>query len=305
MGGSGLGSNFLPINYMTYSDYVAGLTANQLVSGDLVQKSALTALSTYDATQYGNGYVTVTGALGLALGVSASDLSGFTSSGAECLGLGSGSVSDGTYCYDDVIYVTDPNTENGQQLWWRQQGQPGDSPPANAYDFYSVVEHETDEALGTASCIDTQDGHLSNWCGPNNNGIVNGHANTPSAADLFRYSSAGHLVLDSSFSTKAGAYFSYDGGVTNGLSGAVYNTTANGADYGDFANTCTYVQDAYGCTGKSFDVTRDGGELAGLEAEGFIASPEPGTFGLLGIGFVIFTAVRRRFAIAAEASPRG
>ncbi len=84
---------------------------------------------------------------------------------------------------------------------------------------------------------------------------------TSLAVDLFRYSSAGKLVLDSSLSTKRGAYFSYDGGATNGANGIagtpkVYNTLANGDDYADFVSsspdcgTDIAVQDAEGCPVK-------------------------------------------------------
>src|SRR5581483_2872234 len=45
-------------------------------------------------------------------------------------------------CYDGVIVVS-----SSARLYYRN----GAIPP-NAYDFYSVVEHETDEILGTASC---------------------------------------------------------------------------------------------------------------------------------------------------------
>ena len=168
---------------------------------------------------------------------------------------------------------------------------------AAEYDFYSAIEHETDEVLGTSSCISTTGPSLANNCG----------AGEPSAADLFRYSSAGNLVLDSSLSTTPGAYFSYNGGVTNGANGNVYNTLDNGDDYGDFVSSCPggplSVQDAEGCPGTSgLDITNDGGaEINMLDAVGYdlnssTVAPEPRTsvplsVGLLAIGLGI---IRRR-----------
>ena len=106
---------------------------------------------------------------------------------------------------------------------------------------------------------------------------------TPSAVDLFRYSGAGDLILDSSLSTTPGAYFSYDGGTTNGANGVantpkVYNTLANGDDYADFVSsspdcgTDIAVQDAEGCPGEDAGLTilNDGrGEINILNAVGY------------------------------------
>ena len=83
----------------------------------------------------------------------------------------------------------------------------------------------------------------------------------PLGGRLFRYSGSGDLILDSSLSTTPGAYFSYDGGTTNGANGIantpkVYNTLANGDDYADFLSstpdcgTDIAVQDAEGCPAK-------------------------------------------------------
>ena len=213
--------------------------------------AALASLPGSEPAIFGGGQIEVTSALGTALGLSG--LTGTTSGGAACSTPGSGG------CYNGIITVTTPAnltaTEPGQTLYFRQLG--GTQGP-DAYDYYSVVEHETDEVLGTASCISTTNPTLTDGCGGTN----------ASAVDLFRYSAPGTRVFES---TTPGAYFSYDGGVTNV---AVYNTLSNGNDYADWLMSCQHVQDAVGCLGQSFDISNDGGvEIAVLDAVGFNATP--------------------------------
>jgi len=100
----------------------------------------------------------------------------------------------------------------------------------------------------------------------------------------------------------SGAYFSYDGGTTNGANSFVYNTNANGADYADFLNNCPAgplsVQDAYGCPGvdAGLSILNDGGaEVNILNAVGYdLAAPEPGTMALFGLGLTAIALYRRR-----------
>ena len=286
-------------NSISYNTYLSDLSANALASGNAVQASAVASLTSLDNGVYGGGSVVITSALGLALGVSPSSLIGTTADGASCTVGTAG-------CYNGIITVTTPanlSSESGgtQGLYWNQTG---GTQPADDYDFYSVVEHETDEILGTASCISTG-GSLTDPC----NFLGTG---TPSAVDLFRFAGLGALIPDSSLSTTPGAYFSYDGGATNGADGAVYNTLANGRDYADFATNCQHVQDAQGCTGLDLEITNDGNaEINILNAVGYelnstaAATPEPGTFAMLGFGFVAFGAIayRRRGALLQDRLP--
>jgi hypothetical protein len=254
-GSTGLGSTTQYFNFVTYDQYVAALNANANKSA--IQKSALSALSTYDAGPYGVSNVMVTSALGTNLG--------FT--GMLGIKVNSDSCIPGTAaCYNALVTVTDdPNI----QLYYDNLG---GNEPVDAYDFYEVVAHESNEVLGTVSCISTSGG-ISDSCG----------GGTPSAVDLFRYLGGGDLVLDSTLSAVPGAYFSYDGGTTNGANGRggapkFYNTVADGNDYADFISsdpdcgTNEAVQDAVACPGasKGISILNDGGgEIHILNAVGY------------------------------------
>jgi hypothetical protein len=132
--------------------------------------------------------VNITASLAEALGLTSLTDNGVPDSGSTPCALGTAG------CHNAAITVT---SDPGTPLYYDN---PGGAEPSDAYDFYAAVEHETDEVLGTSSCIDTGGGSLSDGCDPFG-------AGTPSAVDLFRYSSAGSLILDSSLSTMPGAIF--------------------------------------------------------------------------------------------------
>ena len=244
-GSTGLGQSVQYFNYVTYNQYVTALNGNPNKSA--IQTSAQSALSTYDAPHYGSNYVEVTSALGTSLGFAG--MTGIQTNMSACA-IGSAN------CYNAIITITN---DPGITLYYDNLG---GTEPAGAYDFYAVAEHETDEVLGTSSCISTQSTSLSNAC----DGSAPAGSGTPSAVDLFRYSSAGSLVLNSSLSTNPGAYFSYDGGSTNGAKGVggspkFYNTLSNGDDYADYVasspNCATNqaIQDGTGCPGADAAIT--------------------------------------------------
>jgi len=293
MGTTGLASTQAAFNVVTYNQYESALAANP--SMDAIQTSAVASLNANAATPYGSGNVNITASLAAALG-----LTGTTNSGVP-VGSSTPCTLGTTGCYNAEITVTnDPST----LLYYDNIGGPE---PSGAYDFYTTVEHETDEVLGTSSCIDTGGASLADGCNFFGTG-------TPSATDLFRYSAPGSLILDSSLSTTPGAYFSFNGGVTNGVTGVgsgpkYYNTLSNGEDYADFTSsspdcgTNQVVQDAEGCPGEDagLSILNDGGgEINILNAVGYdlvpTATPEPGTMALLGIGMGALALYRRRRA---------
>ena len=288
-GTTGLGESTTGFeNLVSYDQYRAALAAT--ASNDAVDMGALASLPGGEPSLFSGGKIEVTSALGEALGLPG--MIGTTATGSSC-SIGAAG------CYNGIITIATPDdllasSGGTQTLFYRNGVQ-----PADAYDYYTVVERETDEVLGTSSCVSTGGGGLSDGCG----GAI------ASAADLFRYN-AGNRVFEN---VTPGAYFSYDGGATNGAGGAIYNTLANSEDYAYFVSSCAHVQEATGCLGKSLDITSDGkSEIQILDAVGFnvvggagvAAAPEPATWammlmGLLGIGAVLRNARDRRLQAAA------
>jgi hypothetical protein len=261
-------------NQISYATYRADLAAT--ASGNPVDAAALASLPLTEPAIFNGAPIDISSAEGEALGVTG--LTGTTSSGQACFTPGVGG------CYNGIITITNPAdllAGYNQTLFYRNGVQDPDS-----YDFYTVVEHETDEVLGTSSCISTTGGTLTDGCSNN----------AAAAVDLFRYNGGSRVFID----TTPGAYLSFDGGATNGAGGAIYNTLANGNDYSDFASNCQHVQDATGCLGQSFDITNDGGsEVNTLDVVGYnlspsTATPEPATIGLFGAGLAILAAFQHR-----------
>lgn len=278
-GATGLGESTGYLNLVPYSQYITAVTKTTPKSS--IQASALSAINTYAATPYGSGNVEVTAALGSALGFSG--LQGITPAVVLCTLGASG-------CYDEIVTVADAamQASEGITLYYDDQG---GNEGQGQYDFYAVVQHETDEVLGTSSCISTDSSSLGDECD------FSGGTGVPSVVDLMRYSSPGKLALNTSPSTTAGQYFSFDGGAHYGAYGPaatnsvkLYNTLDNGQDFSDYlpsspdCGTNEAVQDATGCPGEDAGLTvlNDGlSEIQILNADGFsipeavITSPAP------------------------------
>jgi hypothetical protein len=185
-------------------------------------------------------------------------------------------------CYNGIITVTNVLSD-----WYYRSGSQG----SGTYDFFTAVEHETDEMLGTSSCI-TGVGTTGCNNGPPGTGI--------SPSDLFRFVGGGSTTRSSSSSANGSvACLSINGGLTDI---ACYHNSPDGADYGDWDSTVLRVQNAFGTpNANGTDITNDGGsEIALLDAVGLnlnsSAIPEPATFGLLGVSLasLALMGTRRR-----------
>jgi hypothetical protein len=276
-GVTGLASSLQYYDNVSYSAYATALAANEGDANDVTAVASLGGNTTNPVVSTSG--VALTSALATALGLAGTAGSvGIDVNGNSCT---LGNVG----CYNGIETVSNaPNT------WYYRSGSQG----GGTYDIYSAVEHETDEVLGTSSCITgTNPGNIATSVNCTNGSP----AVAVSAADLFRYSGSGvRSYLGAANGSTA--YFSIDGGVTNIAS---YNNSPNGADYGDWDSASLRVQNAYGTPGTSgTDITNDGGsEIAVLDAVGYnlVSSvPEPGTVALFGVGFTMLAAYRRRKA---------
>jgi hypothetical protein len=269
-------ANFTPVPYAEYYSTLKASTDNP------------TAFATLPGTDPfdPNGNVDISPSLASALGI--------TENGANTAGLMSDGITSCTLgttgCYNGVVMVGESNVTG---IPWYYPLSPSD-PTGTGIDFFYVVEHETDEVLGTVSCIGDQWDNTTMMIVPINQCTNTANGTDASPADLFRYASPGvRSFLGSANGTPA--YFSTDGGVTDI---ADYNNSPNGADYGDWLidGPKTRVQNYGPSESVNADITNDGGsEIDVLDAVGFnlnSATPEPGTLVLLGASLAILAAVR-------------
>jgi uncharacterized repeat protein (TIGR01451 family) len=218
LGSVGLGQSnwtYTSVSYGTYRDHLAAAAA------DANDNTAIT-VSVPSVNPYQDTLVGLVTALQRALGMTPS--TGLETDGRTFCSLGTAG------CYDGVITVS-----NAEPLYFRIG-----SILSNQYDFFTVVEHETDEILGTASCA------FGNECTG---------TSTVFPADFFRYHSDGTRSFalgtnDScSSSDPTNACFSIDG--VHMLQ--QYNNAVITLDAGDWFTNCSnpLVQDAESCAGSA------------------------------------------------------
>lgn len=284
-GSTGVGqssANFTPVSYLDYYSALASHTDDP---------TALASLggSTDPLGSGSNNEIDISAALATALGLTGAannnaDTAGLHPDGTNCI------LGVDTNCYNGVITIA--NVANAFYF----PGLTSDTPPQ--IDFYYVVEHETDEILGTVSCIGGND---IDACNPANGNVSQGTDAAP--ADLFRYSAPGVRSFLATSNSCSGlfAYFSIDSGKTDI---ADYNDCPSGGDYGDWQTIYPYlVQDGEASVDATLDISTDVGvnsnhyprpEVAVLDAVGFnLATPEPGTLGLTATALALLILVRR------------
>jgi hypothetical protein len=267
-GSTGLGQSQQYYNSTTYNEYLSALTTHE---GDATDATAVGTLPNTEPSIFSGGPIYLTSALSQILGIPVAAGLG----GQDGVNVRLGQCTLGTTgCYNGIVTLANPVG----QYYYRTVTQTG-----SQYDIYSVVEHETDEVLGTSSCIGTISGLAGDVCA--NTGV--------NVADLFRYSASGTRSFVSQGNGTL-AYMSFNGGAT---SIASYTNSPNSGDYGDWSTNCTHIQDATGCLGRSYDITSDGGvEITALDIVGLnlLATPEPATTGLLTLGLFALIQYRRR-----------
>ncbi len=234
------GADFVSTSYAwfifySYSAFRTALATSASSSNDFLALSHLPATS-----PYGTSLVELSSALQRALGFPV--VNGVTSTGASCNSLGSAG------CYDGLV------TLNGEYPLYFRTG----PITSGEYDFYTAVQHETDEILGALSCAFTCTGRIM-------------------PIDLYRYHSDGtrsfaagtNAACSSSNSTNA--CLSLDG--MNMLQ--QYNNIDNGLDPGDWNPNCLaqHVQEAYFCPGTAGTNINLSAEILELDAIGYTVQP--------------------------------
>ena len=219
-GTTALGKSLVFEYVLSYADYRNALQGTLAGANDLLAFSASVPATNPVNSAYS---VEVTNPLYRVLGFTPTV--GAQPDGTSCQLTASG-------CYDGIITISSADQAAGN-LYYRSG-----SIQFNQYDFFSVVEHETDEILGTMSCVSQ---------------CSSGGTLRVAPADLYRYQSNGTRSYapgnnNSCFIANAGnACFSIDG-VHMILP---YNNVAAGGDFGDWVPVCPgmRVQNAAACPG--------------------------------------------------------
>lgn len=287
LGATDLGASTSALNDVSYTGATGYYSALKL---DRTTADDNTAVGTLNAAAPPAGLpadMTLTNANVRALpGLGITPADGFDKNGNACLLVNAG-------CYDGVITISQAKN-TGNQLWFRQGAQ-----GANQFDFYAVVEHETDEVLGSGSCAFDNNGAAPA-------GFCNGRF---APDDLFRRKNNGTIAFGAQGSNAVcnpagpnvnNACFTIDGGTTMIVG---MNNILNGAntnDAGDYSTNCAHVQDAAGCLGGGQFNVSGGFELKELDVIGFTQAPEPAAELMIGLGLAALGIARARFRSGAS-----
>jgi len=215
LGTTGLGASTWAVNEFSYSSFRTALIAKASGANDTTaDTNSLPA-----ANPFGSDLVGVAGALQGALGLSTAGGSGLEADGTTTCTLGTAG------CYDGIATLSNTTP------YYFRIGEISTS----QYDFFTVVEHETDEILGTPSCA------------------LVGCTGLVFPADFFRYHSNGTRSFGAgtanpcSASDSTNACFSLDG--VHMLQ--QYQNIAGAGDGGDWLIDCgsPLVQDEALCPG--------------------------------------------------------
>lgn len=225
-------------NSFTYAQFRSQLVASATSAND----AAAIAGSVPAASPFGTSMVQLNTALQRALGFTPT--TGVTASGGSCPQVGVPG------CYDGLITINSVNP-----YYFRVGPIAG-----GQFDFYTTVEHETDEVLGTASCAFGCGGYFD-------------------ATDLFRYHSNGkraEVPGDNSPCSSPSANngcFSLDG--VHMLQ--QYNNADTSLDAGDWLMNCSAqrVQDAESCPGTAGLDLNVSAEILVLDVVGYTTRQHP------------------------------
>ena len=234
LGNTSLGASDSYLNDVTYATFRGLLIA---AASDQNDNTAI-ADSVPPLSPFGNSFVSLNTALQRALGLPAPTV-GITPGGGQC------DQNGAVGCYDGLITIS-----NSQPLYLRSGAITN-----RQYDFFTVVEHETDEILGTSSCA-----------------FRDCFSTDVTPADFFRYHSNGNRAQGEgsndpcTSSDSTNACFSLDG--VHMLQ--QYNNLS-GDDAGDWVANCAspHVQDEESCSGNSYVDISATAEMVVLDVVGY------------------------------------
>jgi uncharacterized protein (TIGR03437 family) len=234
LGNTSLGASDSYLNDFSYATFRSLLIS---AASDQNDNTAI-ADSVPPLSPFGNSFVSLGTALQRALGLPAPTV-GITPSGGEC------NQNGAVGCYDGLITIS-----NTQPLYLRSG-----AITSRQYDFFTVVEHETDEILGTSSCA-----------------FRDCFSTDVAPADFFRYHSDGSRAQGEgtndpcTSSDSTNACFSLDG--VHMLQ--QYNNLS-GDDAGDWVVNCNspHVQDEESCSGNSYVDISPTAEVVVLDVVGY------------------------------------